>query len=235
MNKELNLKIEDLFTWKGSIDITDNDGNVVETLYQRVINDADMQKTRLESLKETRLFRRALKDPNSLEYLASFPEEDDMSLDDLIAGILGSKFLFFRKNSQEIISEKKVKEPGFDSEQEEQEDFIAGVEDAKKEYEIAILEDAARQAEAMEADLRSKTHSEVFEIYKKEQIETLCRTKMINSFLDYATFYGTFKDEKLKQRRFNSVEDFRNLSTKVKNLLIANYQMLEISLTDVKK
>jgi hypothetical protein len=61
MNKELDLKIEDLFRWTGKVEITDQEGKVIETLYQRVVGDAEIQKARVEALKASKISKKSIK------------------------------------------------------------------------------------------------------------------------------------------------------------------------------
>jgi hypothetical protein len=235
VNKELNLKIEDLFRWKGELEITDNEGNVIETLYQRVVGDHDIQKSRIEALKASKLLRRALKDENSDEYLTSVPEEDQYTKEELIALILFSNYSIFRQQAELRVEEKKVKEPRSDSDLEEQEEYISALEEEKKSYEERLNKDISEQSEKLEKELRGKTDAEIFEIYKKNQVELLCRYRMMEIFDEFATFYGTYKDNKFKERRFETIEDFRDLAPRIKGQILENYKMLELNLGEVKK
>jgi hypothetical protein len=58
---------------------------------------------------------------------------------------------------------------------------------------------------------------------------------MMQTFDDYATYLGTYSDEKLRHRRFDDYEDFQDLHPRVKDKLIDKYKKLELNLTEVKK
>lgn len=234
-NKELEPKIEELFRWRGKVEIKDNEGNVVETLYQRVVGDADIQRARLAALKASKLKRRALKDKTSDDALIDLPFEDDYTHEELVTLIIFSKYSTFRQNAEFNIEEKKVKEPKSEATLEEQEEYITKVEEAKKEYEEKVNNRIKEQGEKLEAELKEKTVEELFDMYMKEHIDIICRLEMIKVFDEYATFFGTYGDEKFKERRFTTIEAFRDLSPRVKNQLLQNYKDLEMNLSDVKK
>lgn len=235
MNKELKPKIEELFRWHGEVEIKDNEGNVVETLYQRVVGDADIQRARLEALKASKLMRKALKDLTSDEAIINLPLEDDYDQEELITLIIFSKYSIFRQQAEFRVQEKKVKEPKSEATLEEQENYIEAVEQAKVDYEENVNEDIKKQSEKLEAELKEKPHSELFNMYMKEHSEIVCRLKMIEVFDEFATFYGTYGDSKFKERRFESIESFRDLAPRIKNQLMANYKNLELGLAEVKK
>lgn len=234
-NKELEPKIEELFRWRGKVEIKDNEGDVVETLYQRVVGDADIQRARLEALKASKLMRKDLRNTNSDAAIINLPLEDDYTKEELMTLIIFSKYYDFRRNAEFNIEEKKVKEPKSEATLEEQEEYITKVEEAKKDYEDKVNERIKEQSEKLEAELKEKTQKELFDMYMKEHIDIVCRQEMIQVFDEYATYYGTYEDEKLKKRRFDNIEIFRDLSPRVKNQLQQNYKNLELNLTDVKK
>ena len=235
MNKELQPKIDELFRWRGKIEITGSEGEIVETLYQRVIGDADIQKARLEALKASKLLRKALKDIDSDEYLVNIPFEDDYTQEELTTLIIFSKYSSFRQNAELRVNETRVKEPKSDATLEEQEEYITKIEEAKQTYEESVNEEIKRQGEKLEEELKGNTVLELFNMYKKEHIDIACRIRMIEVFDEFATLFGTYSDEKLKNRRFENIEDFRDLSPRVKSRLMDNYKKIELNLTEVKK
>jgi hypothetical protein len=235
MNKELDLKIEDLFRWTGKVEITDQEGKVIETLYQRVVGDAEIQKARVEALKASKILRKALRDENSDEYLANMPLEGDFTIEELVSLIAFSRYSLFKQQAEYRVDEKKVKEPKSDADLEAQEEYISKLEEEKKNYEIRLAEDIKRQTEKLEEELKQKDYSEVFNMYRKEQTDIFCRVRMMEVFEEFATFYGTFSDEKFKSRRFETVEQFRDLSPRIKAKLIESYRNIELNLGEVKK
>lgn len=235
MNKELQPKIEELFRWNGTVEIKDTEGNVVETLYQRVVGDADIQRARLEALKASKLMRKALKDPNSDEATIHLPLEDDFTKEELITLILFNKYYLFQNQAEKRVEEKKVKEPKSDATLEDQENYIENIENAKKEYQEKVNNSVKQQSELLEEELKEKSTEELFKLWIKENIEIVCRSEMIRVFDEYATFYGTFSDENFKIRRFESIEDFKDLAPRIKNQLMTNYKNLELGLIEVKK
>lgn len=235
MNKELQPKIEELFRWNGTVEIKDTEGNVVETLYQRVVGDADIQRARLEALKASKLMRKALKDPTSDEAIIHLPLEDDFTKEELITLILFNKYYSFQNKAEKKVEEKKVKEPKSDASLEEQENYIDNIEKAKQDYKDKVDETVRQQSEAFEAELREKSDKELYDLWIKENIELICRGEMIKVFDEYATYFGTFSDEDFKNRRFETVEDFKDLAPRIKNQLMTNYKNLELGLIDVKK
>lgn len=235
MNKELQPKIEELFRWRGEVEIKDTEGDVVETLYQRVVGDADIQRARLEALKASKLMRKALRDKTSDEAIIHLPLEDEYTQEELITLIIFSKYAIFRQQAEFRQQEKKVKEPKSDATLEEQEDYIEKLEKAKEEYEEKVSDDVKKQSEVLEAELKEKSQEELFEMYIKEHAEITCRLRMIEVFDEFATFYGTYADSKYKTRRFDSIETFRDLAPRIKNQLMTNYKNLELGLSEVKK
>jgi hypothetical protein len=235
MNKELKPKIEELFRWTGTVEIKDNEGEVVETVYQRVVGDADIQRARLEALKASKLMRKALKNKESDEAIINLPLDDDYTKEELITLIIFSRYSIFRQQAEYRTQEKKIKEPKSDATLEEQENFIENVEQARADYELGVNEDIKKQIEKYEEELKAKTVEELFDIYLKEHSEIVCRLKMIEVFDEFATFFGSFADAKHKERRFEDIESFRDLAPRIKNILMENYKKLELGLSEVKK
>lgn len=234
-NKELNLKIEDLFRWKGELNITDNEGNVIETLYQRVVGDADIHRARIQALKSSNLLRKALKDENSDDYLANIPLKEDQTLDAMIAFIIMNTYGSFRDVAVENIKEVKVKEPKSNADLEQQEEYVEKVEEAKGTFEQKVNESIKKQSQELETELRAKSVDEVFNIYVTHIVKYLCNKRMMEVYIEYCTFFGTFSDKNLSEKRFETIEDFRNLASRWKQRLMDSYQNLELGLEEVKK
>lgn len=235
MNKELNLKIEDLFRWKGKCEITDSEGTVIETLYQRVIGDADIQKARIEALKASKLLRKALRDETSDEYLIKIPLEGEYTQAELIALIIFSKYSLLRQQAEMRTREERVKEPKGDATLEQQEEYIANLEEARKTYEEIVNKDIENQSKKIEEELSLKSYEEIFDEFVKGQIDLACRTRMMEIFNEFTVYYGTYKDENFKVRRFESIEDFRDLAPRVKTQIMDSYRNIELNLEEVKK
>jgi len=235
MNRELDLKIEELFRWTGEIEIKDNDDNIVETLYQRIIGDNDLDKTRIQALKASRELRKNLQDTQSDEFLAFLPFHGEKSKEELIASIMFSKYMDFRRNALLNITERVVKDLGEEPTLEEQEQHLTDLETARQDYEKDIGEYINRQGQAYTEELEKLSYDKIFETYIELEINMLCRKRMIGMFDEYAAFLGTYIDPKFKTRRFTSFEEFGSISPAVKNLILSSYRSLPVSPEDLKK
>lgn len=234
-NKQLDTKIEDLFKWKGELEVKDNKGEAVETLYQRVIGDADVDKARTKALKESRLLRRKLNNPESDEALAHLPFKGEHDKEELISLTSMARYQDFRSRAALNTDERRVKPPGDDATLEEQEQYIEDLEKARQDYEDSISDKVRKYSEEYKKELRKLDLDDIFDSYIKYYIDLLCQRRMIEVFNTYSAFYGTYKDKEYKERRFNTYDDFLNISTQVKDDIIENYRRLTLGLDEIKK
>jgi len=235
MNKPIETRIEDLFKWSGELIITDDMDNVIEVLYQRVIGDADMQKARVAALRDSRLLRQALQDPTSDEALANLPLKGEVEQEEMVSTIILSRYHRYRAQAELRVQERKVKELRSDADLEEQEEYIADVEAAELEYEGRLTEEMHKLAEKDRERLMAMDYNELLDIHKEELIKFLCSVKMMATFDQMSAYLGTYEDQEFKQRRFRSFDEFDNLATPVKDLIVRKYKQLVMDAEDLKK
>jgi len=235
MNKPLQIKLENLFKWTGELEITDEDGNVIETLYQRVIGDADVQKARLAALKESRQLRRRLQDPDSDEALANIPLKGELSQEEMVDVIIFSRYNKYRAQAELRISEKKIKEPPSDADLEDQEQYIEDVEQAQREYEEKLTDAIHNLAVKDREKLLALPYDKVMELHTDELIDYLCAIRMMTVYDQMSAFLGTYSDPEFTTRRFARYEDFDNLATLLKERIVSNYKRLPLETEDLKK
>ena len=235
MNEELDLKLDELFRWKGKIDLYDRNGEVLRTLYVRVISDEDARKTRIQALKESRLLREKLLDRESDEYLAFMPIKSELSRDEMLVNILFSAYSDLRRRAESSVSEKVVRPPKDGADLEAHEQYIEDLGNARRDYLKQVGEKTGELAEDLRQTLDAKSDEELFAEYERVTINRYCTEKMNNVYNEYAIMFATYEDPEYKVRAFDNIDDVRNLSVSIKQQIVDGYLNIQLGLDEVKK
>jgi len=166
MDAERNeVAINKLFDW-GRVFELDLGNNEYLYVYMRILGDADLNKARVYALRESAKLRRALRDPESDEYLISVKDKEDLTKDDLVNyNIIFSA----RELTQSLWKNVKVpypKQPKSDAPLEEMEKYQQEVDDFPKKRETAISEAMKKEESKLRKELESKNLDELYIMYR---------------------------------------------------------------------
>ena len=213
------VDLSKLFLWNREVEIKDDLDVVIKRVWMRLIGDADLNRARVASLRESSKIREALKNKNSDEHMAYVTPIKFTESENIIAGI---KLLTISDYSDEarnsVISRFPV-EPKSDASLEEQEKYQKSVDnfpetwgkEIEKEIRKIDKREIVRFAAMSEEDLKKE--------YITKLINYICASIMNSTFHSYSTYFGTYEDEKFRRRAFRSYDDYSNISPKLKEQL----------------
>lgn len=229
------VDLSKLFLWNKEIEIRDDGGNIVKVVWMRLVGDADLNRARVISLRESAKMRESLKTENSDEYIAYVAPLKFTSKENIIAGIKLLNMSDYMDEARTSVIIKFPVEPNSDASLEDQEKYQKTIDDFPIKWEKDL------DKEIRKIDKRESTRLEEMdeEALKKEYVDRLinyiCMTTMNDTFHSYCTFYGTYEDSKFRRRAFRSYDDYSNISSKVKKILEDAYKEVEIPVIELKK
>lgn len=228
------VDISRLFMWGKEFIIEGNGGEELKT-YIRLVGDADLNRARVYALRSSADLRKKLKTPNSDERLAYVPEAVTVDKEVLISVIAS---MSLREFAQEAVKEVDIPyptEPKSDDPLEKHEKYQKLVDEYPAKREKALEKVVTKKAENKKTELSILSTDRLFELYEGNIITELCENEMMAKFKEYITYSGIYLDMKYTQKMFNSIEEFQNLPTEVKDKFLTAYQELEIEQDTLKK
>ena len=229
------VDIKNLFTWNKQIEIYSDTQEEPIKVYMRLVGDAEVNRARVFALRKSAELRKKLKDEDSDEYFAYMVDSDNFEDEQLISYLVleNSRDLYQRVVKE--IEVPKPKEPKSDAEIEEQENYQLAIDEYPKKVHEAVTAKIKKELENVEANLRTKNREDLYASYKKTVTNTICEAEMYSMFKAMCTFFGTYRDEEMKERYFETFEEFQNLPTKVINQFFSKYDSLEMGMDALKK
>jgi hypothetical protein len=233
-------KLQNLLRWKREVPIKDRKGEVVETVYMRIIGDADQQEAYRIARIESSKLRASLKDTTSERYLdqvEALNEANEEQCKAIIDVALDNTFTQEAFANVERPEEPRIAEIAVDPDAptlEEQEKLDAAVEKADLDYRKAITEYVEQKKIELEARLSTLPIEELREEAKRETTSVLALGEFLQRSQDEKVWRGTYDDAKLKDRSFGGYEDFNQLDSFIKEQLREAYLELETDPETVK-
>jgi len=227
-------KIAKLFRWHRKVEIKER--NVSNTVWLRLVGDIDHQQAYQHALVASREMRKKLRDKDSLEYKASFLDLDDREKSELVIGTLLSEVTTIRDIAVEELGDeltKPIKEIEGDS-LEVQEKRQEAEDNLEKDRLQKLRDKMDEKSEQRREELEKLELDELKSMYVTASINMKCLEMFSSVFRDYCVFVGTYTDEKLTEKAFDSLEEFRNMVSTVKKQLLDAYLDLEITGEDLK-
>lgn len=228
--------IKKLFLYEHEWEIKKGD-EVVGKVYQRILNDADIERARREGLRESAILRKGLKDKNSDEYSIFVEPIFEVEKEEIIAGIVTAEL----KNLRDLAYQEALKEIPFPrrpdtddlEEQEEHQEKIDSynIDITKKTIEL-LSEKTKERTEELE---KEEEVDKLRKVYIGSLRNSLCSSKMLEVYQLWAAYLGTYKDKKCTKKLFDSFEEFRNTATELQRQLIDGYFFLELDKLTLKK
>ncbi len=204
------------------------------TFHMRVVPDSVVEDARSQALLQARRMRRALRDPNTEEYLVHLDVLNDFTDEELMN-------LITVNASRDVMREwvnrtpKPILEPlGDNPSQEQQEEHEAAREARETEY----FDDLENHMKSWRVEFRSsleKKDRKYWEFMaRRHQTDMVCEQEFTKSFEDYIVAHSLYTDDKYKTRLFDSVDAYKELPSDMRDTLAVKYQELTVSADDVK-
>jgi len=229
------VDISRLFLWNQKFEITDKNGEIKSVVYIRLVGDAELNQARIKAIRASRELREKLRTKNSDERMAFIPDADYATKEELVGLILLIKT---RELTQQAIKEVNIpfpKEPSSDASLEKQEKYQKEVDGYEDKRAIAINKLVLQKIEKERLLLEGMGEESLLKEYERLIISTLCEDEMIKTFNDWCVYFGTFKDESLKIRYFQNIEQLQNLPSEIKSQFVDKYSSIELSIDTLKK
>jgi small-conductance mechanosensitive channel len=234
------VSILDLFKYKKPVEIKDEKGEVVATVWVRVLGDWDLdQAYRAGRIKSSKV-RKELRDTSSDEYFAEIAIIEEGSTEDLTALVKQSKQTDFYAMAQSAIDREdipKIEDFAVDPDAptlEEQERKDIDELDRELKYQQKIKDFVDTKNLELDEQLKQLGREELVEAAKKALTDLRALSAFIDEVLDQKVFRGTYTDKECKNRAFKEYEDYLNEHGLVKNQLRTAYQSLELNPEDIK-
>jgi hypothetical protein len=229
------VDINKLFYWSDKFNIYDSNKEVLYTYYARVVGDAELNRSRVFALRSSASLRKELRKEDSDERLAYIPDFEDVSDDKLVDLIL---FFSMKDYTQQAMKEVIVKypvEPKSEATLEKMEKYQKEVDDFPEKRNKEYTKFINNKLEQQKKELAKLTREQLIFKYIEFTINQVCESEMIKRFNEMNAFFGSYREEDLKERLFNSFEEFDNLPSPIKQQFIDNYSSLELSIDTLKK
>lgn len=233
-NKEKLEHIQKLFTWKAPLELKNSDGEVIQTVYQRLIGDSDLYRARTIALRFSREMRRALRNTESDEYFAYIDIFNDYTKEEVVTLTLFDELTEIRANVEKDFyfpEPEALESDATTEEQEEHQEQQDTYEDRRAEALDAKIKEAL---ETRQQQLDSLNEGDLRELFIDNKINALCEQELRLKFLSMCVYLGTYLDEKYTYHLFNSFEEFLNSPDTLKAQLVDGYNNLEVSSISLK-
>lgn len=228
------VDISRLFSWKKKITVSVSKTKKI-TAYMRILGDADVGKVRVQSLRRSAEFRKALRDVDSDEHLAFIPDRAELSREAMQDSILVYTMRELTKRAMQDAVIKSPKEPSSDAPTEIFEKYQKEVDEYPELRERTIRELLEKYIAEKREILAAKTEDELYKEFLQAIINELCEQELLQRFKELCVFYGTFADRELTKRLFKSLDEFLNLPKETKDEFIMLYSGLDIESELLKK
>jgi hypothetical protein len=234
------VSIQDLFKYKKPVEIINDKGETLLTVWVRLLGDYDLGEAYRQGRIASAKIRRALKDDTSDEYFAEISIIEDGESKDLIELVKQSKQSDFYSLAQSAIDRKdlpKIEDFAVDPDAptlEEQEKQDLDALNNEVAYQNEIREFVETKSQELVDRLNTVSREELVEESKKALGDLRALTVFIQEILNQKIFRGTYLDKECKTRAFKDYDEYLNQHTFVKSQLEQAYQQLEISPDDLK-
>jgi len=236
MDPERNdVDISRLFKWGKIFSLSNADGEVISTVYMRLIGDADLNKARVYALRRSAEYRKKLKTENSDERFAYIQDKVGIDYEQIVSINL---ILNTREVTQEANDELVFplpKEPKASAKLETLEKYQKEIDDYPAKREEALRTEVTKRLKVIETYLREKSFDELYKQYEMQMINELCEQEMISAFKEMCVYFGCFKDPGFSDRYFSSLDEYLNLERYIKQQFMDAYLSIEIPSGELKK
>jgi hypothetical protein len=234
------VSIQDLFKYKKPVEIKDTRGEVVLTVWVRLLGDHDLGEAYRHGRIASAKTRKELRDTSSDEYFAEVAIIEDGKSEDLIELIKQSQQSELYTQAQSAIDRKdipKIEDFAVDPDApslEEQEKRDMEELQNELDYQTKLQEYVKTRNDEIVQRLQTIEREQLVTEARKALSDLRALTTFIQEVTNQKSFRGTYTDKECKFRAFKDYDEYLNQSTSVKTQLDVAYQTLEISPDDLK-
>lgn len=229
------VNISRLFDWGKKFEIVDGQGDVVATIYMRLLGDADMNRTKVYALRKSQELRKKLRDVSSEERLLYIKEPEEMERDELVSTNVALSMREINNRAYKEVRVPRPKQPKSDAGLEKMEKYQKEVDDYPEKLREAVSKFLKAEVDKLTKALQEKSIEELHKMYISSLINEYCEQEAFNAYRDMETYLGCYKDEEYKERAWETFEDFQNLPSEAKEEFKAAYETLSIDMNELKK
>lgn len=234
--------IIDLLRYKDSLELKNEKGDPIVTVWIRVLGD--------ESIKEAYKFARiasskrraALKDVNSAEYADEIESASEQSKQDLLELIMAAKENEFTRESivvvtreelpklEDVVGENDPDAPSL----EDQENLDVEEHAVENRFQKGITEYVDTKKAELQAQLDEMSDEEIL-ILAKEQLQNILPLQTFVEELNNQKGYrGTFQDKACNIKAFETIEEFKEAPPYIKTQILNKYNEIEMGPDEIK-
>jgi len=210
------------------LEIRDHEGEVVGSVYQRVLNEREIEKARLSALRATRSLRLELRNESANEYAALM--ENILQLDKpqkinvIMLEEMSAIYDRARKNA-----DLRMPSPLLgDATLEEVENYEAAVDDYDEKVTQQVTELANKYTKELRAELEELS-DEDFAVKVLHSMENqICVNFMSSRFVEEINWRSVYADPKFKNNYFRTYDEFDELAEETKEQLSQGYKGLQL-------
>lgn len=227
-------KLSKLFRWHKKVEIKSGD-KILDTVYIRLVGDADFQEAKTMSLKYSKQLRISLRNKETEDYGANFSDLDTLTRDELIMGITYGEIPDYRDEALLTIPEKEKPELPDDPTLEQQEDYEIKETELRAERAKVIADFIEKRSEERKAEFAQiEDIDKLREMYTHSIVNMRCGEEFTRIFREYQVYKGTYVDSEFKTLAFESFDEFNGCAPQLKATLLSAYIDLELSGEELK-
>lgn len=235
------MSLQDLFRWKGKLEIKDRHGEPVIIgkrpliLHQRVVGDAELTTARKHALKASRSLRKELRSETSVSYATYIPDYDETDDATLQKMVVFAEAVSLRRRALNTAKQPRKVDPlHSEATLEEQEEYEAATEAYDEAVKKAVDDKLIELTKQREKELEKEARPALVSYFISAAVDTACQTEMLRVYNEWCAYLGTYKDKRMLQRAFTDYKTFNNLAPDLKAQVLKGYIVLEIGGEDLK-
>jgi hypothetical protein len=204
------------------------------TLYMRIPGDQKVDDIRNESLLASRRLRKALRNPESDEYLLHIDIVEDISDDDLKIACVNLAMRDIMRDYLNNNPRPILPSLGDNPSQEEQENLIAARAQREIDYADSMRAYVEDWRTRYMSGLDKATSDQLKNVYKRLKVDRVCEEEFSSYFEDRIISASVYTDADYAVEAF-TIEEFKGLPTEFKTFLREEFTSLNVSGDDLKK
>jgi hypothetical protein len=216
------------------LDIRDHTGDVFGKVYQRVLNEREVEKARLSALRATREMRLRLRDEESDESAAVQENLLQLDKEHKIAVIMLEEMPSIYDKARQNMDVKLPKPPGTAAKLEEVEEYEAALDEYNDKVTSAVTTLADGYSKELRQHLEKLPDEELDVRVTKAMENQICINFMSERFNEEIVWRATFHDAAHKKPFFTDYDEYENLALEVREQLERGYKDLQMHRGELK-
>ncbi len=236
MNVEKNdVNVSKLFEFSRKFTLTGIDETEFIT-HVRLIGDEDLNRVRVHAIRESSKLRKNLYNKRWEDREAYLPDISSYNKEKIVNVVnsLGLQDITDKAIKKIDIDLSRPKDLDSEPTLIQQEEHQAKVDAWPELFNKAVTDIVTVELEKERKKLNKVTKKRLLEFYEEALIEVSCNQILNTRFTEESTFMGIYLDENFNVRVFETFEEFLNVPSKLKEILLTNYRSLELSSQDLK-